>query len=104
MVQRFCIMAQEVGSSQVQVIFMPPVHFSIFMVHRGTIIMLGVICAVGADVGIELPMPDIPRAERSIIIVAVMILTPLKTAKNAAQPIARLFGTFLWNRGRMLLS
>ena len=35
MVQRFCIMVQAALSSQVQVIFMPPVHFSIFMVQRG---------------------------------------------------------------------
>ena len=33
---RFCIMLQAMGSSQLQVIFMPPVHFSIFIVHRGT--------------------------------------------------------------------
>ena len=36
-VQRFCIMLQAILSSQVQVIFMPPVHFSIFIVQRGTI-------------------------------------------------------------------
>ena len=36
-VQRFCIMVQAVGSSKEQVIFIPPVHFSNFMVHRGTI-------------------------------------------------------------------
>jgi hypothetical protein len=35
MVQRFCIMVQAALSSQTQVIFMPPVHFSIFMVQRG---------------------------------------------------------------------
>jgi hypothetical protein len=38
-VQRFCSMPAETLSSQVQVIFMPPGHFSIFIVHRGTIIM-----------------------------------------------------------------
>ena len=37
MVHKFCIMLQAILSSQVQVIFMPPVHFSIFMVQRGTI-------------------------------------------------------------------
>ena len=36
-VQRFCIIEQAVGSSQEQVIFIPPVHFSNFMVQRGTI-------------------------------------------------------------------
>ena len=35
--QRFCIMLQAIGSSQLQVIFMPPVTFSILRVHRGTI-------------------------------------------------------------------
>jgi hypothetical protein len=34
---RFCIMLQAIGSSQLQVIFMPPCIFSIFMVQRGTI-------------------------------------------------------------------
>ena len=36
MVQRFCIMLHAIGSSHVQVIFMPPVHFSILIVQRGT--------------------------------------------------------------------
>lgn len=35
--QRFCIMLQAIGSSHEQVIFIPPVHFSIFIVQRGTI-------------------------------------------------------------------
>jgi hypothetical protein len=35
MVQRFCIMVQAALSSQLQTIFIPPVHFSIFMVQRG---------------------------------------------------------------------
>jgi hypothetical protein len=38
MLQRFCTMLQAVGSSHVQVIFMPLVHFSNFMVQRGTIV------------------------------------------------------------------
>jgi hypothetical protein len=78
MVQRFCIMAQAVGSVQTQVIFIPPAHFSIFMVHRGTMTMFG---AIGAAVpGIippaAMPIPVIPFAGRSIIIVPVMIVTP----------------------------
>jgi hypothetical protein len=39
MVQRLCSMAADVASSLLQVIFMPPAHFSIFIVQRGTIIM-----------------------------------------------------------------
>jgi hypothetical protein len=35
MVQRFCIMVHAALSSQMQVIFIPPVHFSIFIVQRG---------------------------------------------------------------------
>jgi hypothetical protein len=36
-VQRFCNMLHAIVSSQEQVIFMPPVHFSNFIVQRGTI-------------------------------------------------------------------
>jgi hypothetical protein len=36
---RFCRAPQETSSSQTQVIFMPPVHFSILIVQRGTIDM-----------------------------------------------------------------
>jgi hypothetical protein len=72
MVQRFCTMLAAILSSQLQVIFMPPLHFSIFMVQRGTIIMLGVI--VGAPIAGAaipgIPMPAIP--DRSSIIVPVM--------------------------------
>ena len=37
MVQRFCIMLHAILSSQTQVIFMPPWHFSNLSVQRGTI-------------------------------------------------------------------
>jgi hypothetical protein len=51
-------------------IFMPPVHFSIFMVQRGTIIMFGVPIPVEGtlmpDVPMPIPVPDI-MADRSII-------------------------------------
>ena len=33
--QRFCSVAQATSSSQMHLIFIPPVHFSIFIVHRG---------------------------------------------------------------------
>jgi hypothetical protein len=36
-VHKFCTMLQDVLSSPTQMIFIPPVHFSIFRVHRGTI-------------------------------------------------------------------
>jgi hypothetical protein len=38
--QSCCIMLAAMGSSQTQLIFMPPVHFSILNVQRGTIIQL----------------------------------------------------------------
>jgi hypothetical protein len=66
---RFCIMVHAAGSSQEQVIFMPPGHFSTFIMHRGTITMFGAIGAVAEPIGM-FPIPAI--AERSIIIALVM--------------------------------
>jgi len=65
MAQRFCIMAQAVGSSQLHVTFIPPAHFSTFMVQRGTMTMFGVVI-VGVPIGIPVFIPAI--AARSIII------------------------------------
>jgi hypothetical protein len=67
---RFCIMLHAVLSSQLQVIFMPPVHFSNFMVQRGTIIMFMV-----AGMPIVAPMPAVPMpmAFRSIIMAAFIV-------------------------------
>jgi hypothetical protein len=70
MAQRFCIMLQAVLSVQVQVNFMPPVHFSNFMVQRGTIIMFTV-----GGMPMVAPMPGAPMpviAPRSIIMVLVI--------------------------------
>jgi hypothetical protein len=70
-VHRFCIMPQAALSAAVQVIFMPPVHFSILIVHRGTIIQLaaGIVGALPmAGVAMPgIPIPGIPIVERSII-------------------------------------
>jgi hypothetical protein len=77
MVQRFCIMAHAAGSVHTHVIFMPPVHFSIFMVQRGTITMLGAIGVVIPGIAaVPIPMPFMPVVGRSIIIVPVMIDAP----------------------------
>ena len=70
-VQRFCIMLADIASSQVQVIFMPPGHFSIFIVQRGTIIMFmpaghGRVLPI---VGMPMPVMLIPA--RSIILVII---------------------------------
>jgi hypothetical protein len=71
MLQRFCIMVQAALSSQVQVIFMPPVHFSIFMVQRGIISH----CApVGMLIGAVMPgeaMPGMLMPVRSIIMLVI---------------------------------
>jgi hypothetical protein len=81
MVHRFCSMLVAILSSHEQVIFMPPVHFSILTVHRGTIIQFvpeGM--ADGADMpGIAIPgvpMPGIPIPDRSIIIAVAIVATP----------------------------
>jgi hypothetical protein len=75
MVQRFCIMAQAAGSEHEHVIFIPPAHFSILNMQRGTITMLGAI-GVAEPVIPEPPIPGIPIVGRSIIIVPVMIIAP----------------------------
>jgi hypothetical protein len=73
---RFCSVAADVSSSHVQVIFMPPWHFSNFIVQRGTIIMPGI---AGAEAGIVAPgiepmVPIEPIIERSNIIVLDIIV------------------------------
>jgi len=72
---RFCIIPHDAWSGQVQVIFIPPSHFSIFMEQRGTIsqfvgaIMPGII-------GLDPPViPGIIAPIRSIVIAPVMILS-----------------------------
>jgi hypothetical protein len=77
-VQRFCTMLQAILSSHEQVIFMPPVHFSILKVQRGTIIQLveaGI--PVGEPiVGVPMPgivMPCIPIPVRSIIMLDIAL-------------------------------
>jgi hypothetical protein len=70
MVQRFCNMLHAIASSQEQVIFMPPVHFSNLKVQRGTIIQFaGAGALPGAVPGITpgAPMPGIAMPVRSII-------------------------------------
>jgi hypothetical protein len=54
---RFCMVAAAILSSLVHMIFMPPVHFSNFMVQRGTIMQF---IAAGAA-GIEVPMAFMPE-------------------------------------------
>jgi hypothetical protein len=75
MVQRFCIMVHDILSSHVQVIFIPPSHFSIVMVQRGIIIMFipgGIV--VGAPI-VPMPMPAVPIPMRSIIMLVMLVMT-----------------------------
>jgi hypothetical protein len=76
MVQRFCSILADVASSLVQVIFIPPVHFSIFIVQRGTINMFmpaGIVPTLPIMpvpmVGLPIPgmpIPGMPIPVRSI--------------------------------------
>jgi hypothetical protein len=94
--QRFCIMLHAIGSSQEQWIFMPPLHFSIFMVQRGTMSMLGIIGAAdppivdGAMPGIPMPGIPMPIPVRSIIIVLVIDLYSLRSCEPAS-PVRRAY-------------
>jgi hypothetical protein len=75
MVQRFWSMPAAVLSSVVQVIFMPPGHFSIFTVQRGTIIRFmppGVIVGAFTVPAPGVVIPAIPIPVRSIIMAFVM--------------------------------
>ena len=69
---RFCTIVQAMGSSHTQVIFMPPLHFSILKVQRGTIIQFMDGGIAGMVPGAAIPiagagMPGIPIPIRSII-------------------------------------
>ena len=74
-VQRFCSMPAETLSSQTQLIFIPPAHFSKLILQRGTIIMFmpaGV--AAGDPIMPGAPgilMPGIPIPIRSVVIAAI---------------------------------
>jgi hypothetical protein len=91
--QRFCIMLQAIGSSQEHMIFMPPVHFSIFMVQRGTMSMLGIIDGavppMADGVMLGMPIPGIPMPVRSIIIVFVIDQTPSGHASRPRPSVGR---------------
>jgi hypothetical protein len=75
---KFCSVAPLISSSQVQVSFMPPAHFSNFIVQRGTIIIEGVAGAIAGmpPWGIEPMLPIEPIIERSNIIVLDILNSP----------------------------
>jgi len=75
-VQRFCIIAHAAGSVQTHVTFIPPVHFSIFIVQRGTMTMFGDMGVLVPGIIPAVPIPGIPLFDRSIIIVPVIANPP----------------------------
>ena len=72
----FCKVAAEISSSQVQVIFMPPLHFSIFMVQRGTM-HICIPGTAGAGIPPAIGDPIEPIMALSIIIMVVISKLPL---------------------------
>ena len=78
MVQRFCIMAHAAVSSQVQVTFIPPAHFSTFMVQRGTITMFGVMAGIGGAV--------MPGAVADIMPGAIMVAVFIRVSRFGTRP------------------
>jgi hypothetical protein len=96
--QRFWSMPAEVASSQVQVIFMPPGHFSMVMVQRGTIIMFMPMPAgdvAGAPIipaapAIPMPMLAMPIPGRSVIMRVISM--SLQWSRPGRRPLARLSG------------
>jgi hypothetical protein len=95
--------AAAISSSQQQVIFMPPVHFSIFMVQRGIMampipmlgIMLGMpdIWPIIEGIPLDIPIPMLPIIMPRSIIIALDIETRLPVqgdarADNGRMPLA----------------
>jgi hypothetical protein len=77
MLHRFCIIMAEVLSWHVQVIFIPPGHFSIFIMHWGTIPdMLGEEPIMGAVIGIPIIM-GIPIMPVPIVVAPIPIIRSL---------------------------
>jgi hypothetical protein len=81
-------MAQAVGSSHTQVIFIPPLTFSTFIVQRGTITMFGIVGTV-PPIGIPVPIPiaGMPIAVRSIIIAVAIDFLLKGTVRNTGGPM-----------------
>jgi hypothetical protein len=91
--QRFCNVAQATSSSQMHLIFMPPVHFSIFIVQRGRIIdpaIDGIGPGIGAA-GIS-AIPGWPIIPRFIIITLAMFRLLFEQVRGAARLTAMAIG------------
>jgi hypothetical protein len=85
MLHRFCTIMAAVLSLQVQVIFMPPAHFSIFIMQRGIIMpgmfmpdMLedsGIIIGIIPIMGMPIIPPPIPMLDIRSLVIVVFILS-----------------------------
>jgi hypothetical protein len=90
---RFCMVLQATLSSHTHMIFMPPVHFSIVTLQRGTMIvdmgdiMPGMVVPIP---GIEPGMPIVVLI--GFIIVAIMSASPRKSC-GTVSPCVRRFAT-----------
>lgn len=98
----FCSVAAETSSSQMQVIFMPPAHFSIFIVQRTTMLMLpigmpdipDIIPGIMGIPGIMPVMAPIGIAVGFIIMVEFICLAP---SCGSLPPLARLYESRSWD-------
>jgi hypothetical protein len=103
-VQRFCIIVADIVSSQVQVIFIPPLHFSIFMEQRGTIIHCGAVGMVDIPPIAPVIMGFIPviMPARSIIMAVVITVSPIwsRNRKATSGPSPRLDDPYYENPAR----
>ena len=79
----FCRVAADISSSHVQVTFMPPAHFSTFIVQRGTMQRPCIIAdrpGIWPCIGVEPDMPMGPFVRLRSIIIALDIDTPFASA------------------------
>ena len=92
MLHRFCIIMAAVLSSQVQVIFIPPAHFSILIEQRGIIIPgmfddSGIIIGIRPIMGMPIIPPAIPVIPildiRSLVMLVFMAPSSIKPAAMA---------------------
>jgi hypothetical protein len=84
--QMFCNVPHDTSSSQLQVILIPPVHFSIFILHCGTMAILAIAGAMLGIPGMGIDEPAIPAIDmgRSTIIMDIAYSFRLRAAGQAA--------------------
>jgi hypothetical protein len=83
--QIFCKVPHDTSSSHEQVILMPSVHFSIFILHCGTMAMLGMGAMPGIpDTGIDEPAIPAIDMGRSTIIIDIAYSFRLRAAGETA--------------------